>query len=68
VDSNRESLYLVATGKIEKPSIEINVNGEVHKFDGRDAQVFAFGMLSGMAASGGFTLDISANFEGEGNA
>lgn len=67
MDSNRESLYLVATGKIERPSIEVSVNGKALRFDGKAAQIFALGMLSGLAGAGDFTLNVSASFDEEGD-
>ncbi len=47
----KKALYLVASGQIEQPSIELEVNGEKQTFSGRDAEFFAFGMLAGLKAS-----------------
>ena len=45
---DRETLYLVASGEIESPSLELEVNGHKEIFDGHDARVFAFGVLAGL--------------------
>ncbi len=56
--TNKQHLYQVASGAIENPSIEIEVDGETQKFEGRDAKLFAFGMLAGLkAAKEEFSLD-----------
>lgn len=47
----KKVLYEMASGKIENPSLELEVEGEIQKFEGRDARVFAFGMLAGIKAA-----------------
>ena len=60
----RESLYLIASGQIENPSIELEVDGERQSFFGRDAKVFAFGMLAGLkAAKDDFAAEINIRTE-----
>ncbi len=44
----KEMMYKIATGRIENPSIELEIDGELQKFEGRDANLFAFGVLAGM--------------------
>jgi hypothetical protein len=46
----KDSLYQVATGALKEPKLEFEINGEVQVFEGRDARVFAFGMLAGIKA------------------
>ena len=43
--------YDIAAGKIENPSITLEVNGETQTFSGRDAKFFCFGYLVGLRAS-----------------
>jgi hypothetical protein len=62
MSDKRQALYEVASGKIENPSIEIKVEGEVQRFEGRDAKCFAFGMLAGLkAASDEYSVDAKFN-------
>jgi hypothetical protein len=46
--NHADSLYQVASGQIENPSIELEIEGEKQKFEGRDARVFAIGILAGL--------------------
>ena len=46
----KDSLYKIATGQISEPLLELEVDGNIQVFRGRDAKVFAFGMLAGMKA------------------
>jgi len=42
------TLFNVVTGKIKDPVLELEVDGENQIFKGREAKVFAFGVLTGM--------------------
>lgn len=62
MSDKRQALYEVASGQIENPSIEIEVDGETQKFEGRDARCFAFGMLAGLkAARDEYSVDAKFN-------
>ena len=43
-----DTLYQIASGQIDKPSVGMEIDGEVQKFEGRDARVFAIGVLAGL--------------------
>ena len=50
MDDLRNSLFRVATGDLKDPTLTITVDGMDHEFIGKEAKVFAFGMLLGMKA------------------
>jgi hypothetical protein len=47
----KDTLMKLVSGEIDEPYLELEIEGELQKFEGRDAKVFAFGMLAGMKAS-----------------
>ena len=48
---DKELLYKIASGQIAEPKLELESDGEVQIFVGRDAKIFAFGALFGMKVS-----------------
>lgn len=47
----KETLMEVANGEMAEPYLELEIAGEMQVFEGRDARVFAFGMLAGMKSA-----------------
>lgn len=64
MDDLRASMLLIASGQIENPGIEMEVEGEMMSFSGREAKVFAVGVLTGLkAVVSDVTLDNSIKLE-----
>lgn len=49
-EETKRTMYLVASGQISEPELELEVEGEYQVFKGHDAKVFAFGYLTGFKA------------------
>lgn len=47
----KETLMKLASGEIDEPYLELEIEGEMQAFEDRDAKVFAFGMLAGMKSA-----------------
>ena len=45
-----QSIYLVASGEVDEPSIEVECDGVSKKFTGRDARLVCTGILVGVKA------------------
>lgn len=48
---DKDLLYKIASGQIAEPKLELESDGDVQIFEGRDAKIFAFGALFGMKVS-----------------
>ena len=49
--NSADTLFLVASGQIGSPAVEMEVGGATQKFEGREAVIFALGILTGLKAS-----------------
>lgn len=60
MDNIKKSLSDILLGKVSNPSIEIEVEGETQTFEGREAKVFAYGVLAGakIAQQGATLIDL----------
>lgn len=59
IETYKDAMYKIAQGQIEQPKIEIESEGEIMVFTGKDARCFAIGVLTGLRANDdGISLDI----------